>query len=72
MTKALQRGEESTRVQGFDAGADDYVSKPFSLQELLGRIRAILRRSSRKADATNQRELGEARRIQKGLMPTEM
>ena len=39
------RDEEPDRVNGFDLGADDYVTKPFSLNELLGRIRAVLRRS---------------------------
>jgi two-component system, OmpR family, response regulator len=39
------RDEESDRVNGFDLGADDYVTKPFSLSELLGRIRAVLRRT---------------------------
>jgi DNA-binding response OmpR family regulator len=39
------RGEESTRVQGFDLGTDDYLVKPFSILELLGRLRAILRRT---------------------------
>lgn len=38
------RSEESDKVQGLDAGADDYVTKPFSTQELLARIRAVLRR----------------------------
>jgi DNA-binding response OmpR family regulator len=38
------RSEEADRVQGFDIGADDYVTKPFSVPELLARIRAILRR----------------------------
>ena len=38
------RGEESDRVQGLELGADDYVSKPFGLRELLARIRAVLRR----------------------------
>jgi two-component system phosphate regulon response regulator PhoB len=38
------RTEESDKVQGLDAGADDYVTKPFSTQELLARIRAVLRR----------------------------
>jgi len=63
--------QESSRVQGFDAGADDYVSKPFSVRELLGRIRAILRRSSHDA-LVNQKELHEARSIQKGLMPVDL
>lgn len=39
------RGEESDRVEGFEVGADDYVSKPFSPRELVLRIKAILRRS---------------------------
>jgi DNA-binding response OmpR family regulator len=39
------RGEEGDRVLGLDLGADDYVSKPFSLRELLARVRALLRRS---------------------------
>jgi two-component system OmpR family response regulator len=43
------RDEESDRVTGFAAGADDYVTKPFSLNELLGRIRAVLRRTRRDA-----------------------
>lgn len=38
------RGDEPDKVQGLDAGADDYVTKPFSTQELLARIRAVLRR----------------------------
>jgi len=38
------RGEERTKVQALDAGADDYVTKPFSMVELLARVRASLRR----------------------------
>jgi len=38
------RSEESDKVQGLDSGADDYLTKPFSTQELLARIRAVLRR----------------------------
>ena len=39
------RGEESDRVEGFEVGADDYVSKPFSPRELVLRLKAILRRA---------------------------
>ncbi len=39
------RGEEGDRVLGLDLGADDYVTKPFSVRELLARIRAMLRRT---------------------------
>jgi two-component system alkaline phosphatase synthesis response regulator PhoP len=38
------RGEEADRVHGLELGADDYVTKPFSLRELLARVRAVLRR----------------------------
>jgi two-component system alkaline phosphatase synthesis response regulator PhoP len=38
------RGEEIDRVRGLELGADDYVTKPFSLRELLARVRAVLRR----------------------------
>lgn len=40
------RGDESDRVAGLDAGADDYIAKPFSTKELLARVRAVLRRRS--------------------------
>ena len=39
------RGEETDRVNGLDAGVDDYVVKPFSTRELIARIRAVLRRT---------------------------
>jgi two-component system, OmpR family, phosphate regulon response regulator PhoB len=38
------RSDEPDKIQGLDAGADDYVTKPFSTQELMARIRAVLRR----------------------------
>ena len=40
------RGEETERVRGLSTGADDYIVKPFSVPELLARVRALLRRSS--------------------------
>ena len=39
------RGDEADRVVGLDLGADDYITKPFSVRELLARIRAVLRRA---------------------------
>ena len=44
------KGEERDRVRGLDAGADDYIVKPFSAQELLARVRAVLRRAERHPD----------------------
>ena len=40
------KNEEEHRIAGFELGADDYVAKPFSIRELLGRIQAILRRAA--------------------------
>ncbi|MCH8193432.1 MAG: response regulator transcription factor [Planctomycetes bacterium] len=48
------RSEEGDRVRGFDLGADDYVTKPFSVPELLARIRAILRRVQPPTDLPDQ------------------
>jgi phosphoserine phosphatase RsbU/P len=64
--------QETNRVQGFEAGADDYVTKPFSIRELLGRVRAILRRSDGRSDLANQKELDEARQVQQRLLPVEI
>jgi two-component system alkaline phosphatase synthesis response regulator PhoP len=44
------RGEEIDRVIGFEIGADDYVTKPFSPRELLGRVKAILRRTKKQTE----------------------
>lgn len=49
------KGEESNRVQGFEAGADDYVVKPFSPREVIYRVKAILRRSSATAYLANEK-----------------
>lgn len=44
------KGEEDNRIQGLDAGADDYITKPFSTRELVARIKAVLRRSATGGD----------------------
>lgn len=49
------KGEEIDKVLGLELGADDYLTKPFSLRELLARIKAILRRVSSSPDSNNQR-----------------
>ncbi len=52
------RGEEIDRVMGFEIGADDYVTKPFSVRELLLRARALLRRSHPDAPASGETRFG--------------
>lgn len=75
------RGEESERIRGLSTGADDYVVKPFSVPELMARVRAILRRASpevvstmlRSGDIELDRETHRVRRDTKEihLGPTE-
>jgi len=51
------KSEEDNKIQGLDAGADDYITKPFSTRELISRINAVLRRTSaRNADKVIQVE----------------
>src|ERR1051326_1965235 len=54
------KGQVHDRVTGLDAGADDYLVKPFSTDELLARVRAVLRRTRRGAHAPNALTLGDA------------
>ncbi|MFO7297604.1 MAG: phosphate regulon transcriptional regulator PhoB [Pseudomonadota bacterium] len=75
------RGEESDRIRGLSTGADDYVVKPFSLPELMARVKAILRRTApeRIADVLRSGEIEldrTAHRVTRGnrevrLGPTE-
>ena len=55
------RGEEEDRVRGFEAGADDYVTKPYSARELLLRVRAILRRHQEDFESSRALMFGELR-----------
>ena len=54
------KGQVDDRVDGLDSGADDYLVKPFSLRELLARIRALLRRKEREEAIGNELQIGEA------------
>lgn len=48
------KGEERTKVEALDAGADDYVTKPFGIDELIARVRAVLRRAPEPTDGESQ------------------
>jgi DNA-binding response OmpR family regulator len=54
------RGEEGDRIRGLELGADDYITKPFSLRELLARVRAVLRRPGPRRKA-EELSFGDAR-----------
>lgn len=52
------KGQVDDRVEGLDSGADDYLVKPFSLRELLARVRALLRRKEREESVGNELTIG--------------
>jgi len=54
------KGQVDDRVEGLDSGADDYLVKPFSLRELLARVRALLRRKEREDAIGNEIVIGGA------------
>jgi two-component system response regulator MprA len=70
------RAEVTDRVEGLDAGADDYLVKPFALEELLARVRALLRRAGAEEGETLRfadLELDPAtREVRRGAEPIEL
>ncbi|MEM9693504.1 MAG: response regulator transcription factor, partial [Myxococcota bacterium] len=54
------RGSEADKIRGLDSGADDYITKPFSIGELIARVRAIFRRADRPADLPDAFAVGKA------------
>ncbi len=53
------RKEEADKLAGFDAGADDYVTKPFSIKELLARVKVVLARAEKPSVGTKQYKFGD-------------
>jgi DNA-binding response OmpR family regulator len=54
------RGQEADKIRGLDAGADDYVTKPFSVGELIARIRALFRRGAHSTQPSARFNVGDA------------
>ena len=55
------RDDEGSVVMGLDMGADDYITKPFRIRELISRIRSVLRRTAKTAGGTGIYEYGDVR-----------
>lgn len=55
------RSEETSKIEALDAGADDYLTKPFSIGELLARVRALIRRHVRQQEPSPQTSFGRIR-----------
>lgn len=72
------KGEEVDRVIGLESGADDYITKPFSVRELIARIRAVLRRAGEKTTMQKIMRIGklsintETYGVTKGTTPLEL
>ena len=57
---ATARGAEYDKVRALDLGADDYVTKPYAMMELVSRVKAVLRRTGRSADQAASGEAGDS------------
>ncbi len=72
------KGEETDKVLGLELGADDYVTKPFSIRELLARVKALLRRQTSLLSPVEETDIGELhidfkrQEAQKGKKKVEM
>jgi len=65
------RGEEADRVIGLEVGADDYLTKPFGMRELVARVRALLRRAERVQEVLAADRSGEAQPLECGPLNLE-
>lgn len=52
------KGSELDRIKGLDLGADDYIAKPFSVMEVMSRVKAVLRRSASREEKTSEIKIG--------------
>jgi DNA-binding response OmpR family regulator len=62
------RGEETDRVVGLEVGADDYLTKPFSMRELIARVRALLRRVEQIQQMLSADRAGDEAPLQRGVL----
>ena len=60
---ATARGAEYEKIKALDLGADDYMTKPFSVMEMVARIKAILRRSNEGSDAKGEVKFGDRKSV---------
>mgnify|MGYP003298812576 FL=1 len=61
-------GDESTVLRGFNLGADDYISKPFRISEVVARVAAVLRRVASTAQSEKQEAMGHECVVYKGIV----
>ena len=66
------KDEEIDKILGLELGADDYITKPFSVRELMARIKANLRKSEIKSEAENDRDQNETKKIVIGALELDL
>jgi len=66
------RGQEQSKIDALDAGADDYLTKPFGTGELLARLRVLMRRTQTRSETQNIFQMGERRQVLRDGRPIEL